>query len=338
MTNTVSSPSLPLSLLQRSQNSQVSEDCKVKVESLIQSCWTGDATQVLLPKNFKVPFIGWHAVESTMKPRNQYDWKAFSWGRNMPREYGIPNQRKIMNLNRGLFKQMGNQHNIRFQDQHFLEGNKIRQFIRRPDGKLVRFFLDVPFIITSSKPLESIDLDISQCSGIPDVAPLNPVAGLQEENVYELKNNFPVLSSQFIHPYIHTVFRHNSGHIAPKFLPDKEKAKCLIQAYAAAIGQARLLYGSDISGDLRTPITINSISTNGSKYMVTKFQLNSLDLNSSKPNIFTYNPDILDLFEFCGYEEGRVAFSGLNTDTFSLLEAMMIGDEKIPEAKNKMSA
>ena len=31
------------------------------------------------------------------------------------------------------------------------------------------------------------------------------MAGLQEENVYELKNNFPVLSSQFIHPYIHTV-------------------------------------------------------------------------------------------------------------------------------------
>ena len=31
---------------------------------------------------------------------------------------------------------------------------------------------------------------------------------------------------------------------------------------------------------------------------------------------FLFEFKIQDLFEFCGYEEGRVAFSGLNTDTF----------------------
>jgi hypothetical protein len=325
MTNTVASSSLPDTILNRVRDShQVSEECKRRVENVIQTCCIGDATQVLLPKNFKVPFIGWHPVESTMVPRNQYDWKAFSWGRNMPREYGIPNTRKIGNINRGLFKQMCTDNQVRFQDQHYLEGSKIRQFIRRPDGKLVRFYLNVPFVITSANPLQNIDMEQSQYSGVPDVSPLDPLAGLKEENVYELKNNYPVLSTQHTHPYIHTVFRHNVGHIAPKFEADKETAKCLIQAYAAAIGQARLLYGADYKEDLRSPITINSISTNGAKYIVTRFQLNSLDLNSSTPNLFSYNPDILDLYEFCGYEDGRVAFSGLNIDTYRLLEAVML--------------
>merc|ERR1712106_310582 len=63
--------------------SSSSETTESRVSTLIKNAYIGDAVQKKLPKNWKVPFIGWHPVESKMRPRNQYDWKAFSWGRNL---------------------------------------------------------------------------------------------------------------------------------------------------------------------------------------------------------------------------------------------------------------
>merc|ERR1712013_450023 len=68
----------------------------------IRTAYIGDAVQKKLPVNWKVPYIGWHPVESVMRPRNQYKWDDFSWGRKMPREYGIPIPRLLKNLTRGL--------------------------------------------------------------------------------------------------------------------------------------------------------------------------------------------------------------------------------------------
>ena len=35
--------------------------------------YAGDAVQKLLPRDFRVPYIGWHPVEDKMTPRNLYD-------------------------------------------------------------------------------------------------------------------------------------------------------------------------------------------------------------------------------------------------------------------------
>ena len=80
-----------------------SEGVIKRSENILKEVFMGDAVQKILPRNFAVPYIGWHPVESKMRPRNIYDHTAMSWGRSMPREYGVPNKRKLANLSRLLF-------------------------------------------------------------------------------------------------------------------------------------------------------------------------------------------------------------------------------------------
>lgn len=324
LTNTTSTESLPQKIIDKYNAVKTSPAGEERLGNMLKSCFIGDAYQRLLPRNFKVPYIGWHPVESTMNPRNQYDYTKFSWGRNTPREYGVPNNRKLANLTRGLFKEVCRNRGVGMTEQSFVEGSRIRQFFRAKDGKLVRFYFDLPFTVLGRNPLENMKYETQR--DVPDVTPLNPVTALFKENIYEEINNHPVLNKQHSHPYVHTVFRHYVSHIAPKYCEDHEQARCLIYAYAAALGQARLLYGSDIGGDLPTPITINSISTNGPKFILSCFQLNSLDLASSQTNNFAFTATPLDLFEFCDLDQARVRFTGLNMDTYRWLEAMLTQD------------
>lgn len=295
-----------------------------RLEALVWSCFIGDATQKKLPRNFKVPFIGWHPVESRMRPRNQYDWKAFSWGWHAPREYGIPHHRKLGNLSRGLFKEAIKNCGLSWENGQSIAGSKHRQFIYRPDGKLVRMYLEIPFMITSPTPLEPYQAgDQIEASPVPDVSPLDPVAGMFQTNIYERTNNHPVTSTSHTHPHITTVMDHYTNNIAPKFVTDKQTAKALLAAFTAAVGQARLVYGESVSGDLAQPITINSISTNGAQFVMSTFQLNSLDLGSSRANLFWHLPEPLQFFESCGYEEGVPQLTGLNMETYAYLQAFL---------------
>jgi len=324
VTNTVGVSSLPTEILNKYNQTQVSSNLENRFETIIKSCYVGDATQRLLPRDFRVPYIGWHPVESKMTPRRQYDFEAFSWGRNMPREYGIPNKRKLANLTRAIFKELCRNNMTSVSDCNFIEDSLIRQFTRRPDGKLLRFFLPIPFLVVGKQSLGELSCNIKQedrC--IPDVSPLNPVAALFKQHIYEPTNNFPILDTKFSHPYIRTVVCHNTMPIAPKFFVNEERAKSLMYTYATALGQARLLYGEDFNEDLPVPITMNSIVTNGQKYLIGSFQLNSMRLNSTKPNLFSYLDEELELFEFCGYEDAKVAFRGLNTETIRWLGAVM---------------
>ena len=93
-----------------------------------------------------------------------------------------------------------------------LEKTKLRQFIRRPDGKLVRFYLTVPLMLTAAtaaQPLGPPDnnhilraeykdtFTIDRVTkdneedrhpiryndnGVPDLRPLNPVSNFFKEN------------------------------------------------------------------------------------------------------------------------------------------------------------
>jgi len=336
VTNSLGIDSLPSELLRNFENTKVSSETEDRVEKLIISCYVGDATQKLLPKNWKVPYIGWHPVESTMVPRKQYDTEAFSWGRNMPREYGIPIPRKLTNLTRGLFKEICLNKSRSFSDNHFLERNEIRQFIRTPSGKLLRFYLSVPFISTGSSPLQNYEVKPHQDAVVPCTAPLEPLVGFKPQNVYQIINNHPVTSQQNSHPFVHTVVHHDTDFISRPYSDDKALAKCLLYAYASALGQARLIHGEGFSGDLAQPITVNSISTDGARYTLGSFQLNSLDLNSSKPNLFSYHPQRQDLFEFCGYDNARVSLRGFSSQTYRMLETMLV-DQPSTQKEHKIS-
>merc|ERR1719232_1372716 len=78
-------------------------------------------------------------VEAKMRPRNLYDHTKYTWGRSMPREYGVKNDRKLKNLSRSLFMESVKISGSGTQLLPSVEKEAHRQFIVRPDGKLVRF-------------------------------------------------------------------------------------------------------------------------------------------------------------------------------------------------------
>jgi len=300
---------------------------EARLTDILRTVYIGDALQKRLPRNFVVPFIGWHPVESTMNPRNQYDWKQVSWGWKDAAKYGVPNPRKLLNLTRGIFKEACKEHNIDTTQYNLLEDSRVRQFIRRPDGKLVRYDLSVPVMITAKHRLNKIPpiehhSDIQNLK-VPDMTPVNPVGPYFKEHIYEIENNFPIQSRKFSHPHVQTVVYHNAKHIKPGYNEDKERSKCLVTAYSTALGQARLLQG-DQSTELEQPITINAISTNGKLFTFCRFQLNSLDLESGAPNIFQFDPQTYQLFDFAGYQEGKAEIEGVNVETYHLITSLML--------------
>eukprot|EP00088_Acartia_fossae_P031293 TRINITY_DN3219_c0_g1_i14.p1 TRINITY_DN3219_c0_g1~~TRINITY_DN3219_c0_g1_i14.p1 ORF type:complete len:481 (-),score=83.57 TRINITY_DN3219_c0_g1_i14:71-1513(-) len=356
-TNTLAVASLPKEIMDVYNSTTVSPDTEARVTKLIHSCYLGDATQTKLPRNYEVPFIGWHPVESRMAPRNQYDWKAMSWGWKGPVQYGPFNHRIILNLTRGLFKEVckakmtedgGSSKGNMMTDFQLLEKSMIRQFLTRQDGKLIRFFMTYPLILTtksplaqysapqpeniqglspmqtslqkpSSNPLKDVQVCQYKSDGVPDMSPLDPIASLFKDHIYDETENFPIKSAAFFsHPHVHTVFNFNDTHVAPRYKEDKERSKCLMYAYAAALGQARLTQ----NGKLKEPVTVNSISTNGRFYTFSTFQLNSLDLNS-KANVFHYHGEPMALFDVCEIVEGETKFEGVNMDTYKMLQAVI---------------
>ena len=84
---------LPERLVTAAESISIPDDDSMVRQSLMES-HVFDATQQLLPRNVAVPYIGWHPVEDRMFRKMPYAVDKFSWGRNMPREYGIPGLRK----------------------------------------------------------------------------------------------------------------------------------------------------------------------------------------------------------------------------------------------------
>ena len=104
ITNCQTVSSMPGAIMENvERQSSKTKDINRRIENVIKDAYIGDAVQKILPRNWRVPYIGWHSVEDKMRPRNLYDHTVASWGRSMPREYGVPNQRKLLNLSRSLF-------------------------------------------------------------------------------------------------------------------------------------------------------------------------------------------------------------------------------------------
>ena len=62
----------------------------------LREVWMLDATQRKLSKQLAVRNIGWHPVLDRMFRSMPYDAANMpSWGRNVPRSYGIPKTRQM---------------------------------------------------------------------------------------------------------------------------------------------------------------------------------------------------------------------------------------------------
>lgn len=210
---------------------------------------------------------------------------------------------------------------------HSVETEVHKQFISRPDGKLVRLNLTVPLSLYGRKPLPPhvgiSDIESLNATPVPSVSPMDPVATLHPTNIYHPSSAHPISSTLHSHPFTHTVFDHYATHIDPGWNVQAQLAKSLMTGFCVALGQARLRWGQEVEGDLEEPVAVNIISTDGQRYQLATFQLNSLDLGLGAKNVFWHHPDTLDLFEFCGYQEAQVRLDGLNMETFSHLQSLI---------------
>lgn len=334
LTNSVGVSELPDRVTEtKDKIGDVSPTLSESIQRIIKTCFVGDATQKVLPKHPAVPFIGWHPVESKMRPRDQYDWKAMSWGRNPPRTYGIPTKRRNQNITRAIFNEIRKSSGQSW-SRSFSENDMHRQFVNSADGKLLRFHIPTTFSLLSSTPMEPYaDAKMvadTKAALLPDVSPQLPVAGLWPTNIYRPESNHPITSLDHSHPFVHTVLDHDNDHTKRGFQTwseDHAKSRGLIMAFTVALGQARLRFGDNVKGVLPQPVCINMVTTNGLQYQLSALQLNTLDLGSEgSKNIFWSHNKTLSLLEFCGYDAAQVSLQGYDPEVFNYLTAFYLQD------------
>ena len=211
-----------------------------------------------------------------------------------------------------------------------LEDCFLRQFFEK-DGHYVRIMNPLHFVIADENPIKPYESDVekTQQMALPDIFPENGVArfvdtnvGRQiKSNVYLNANSFPLNQhSDKSKIHIHTCVEVDSS-LGPNEYTFNSRGRSLVLAFTAALGQARLLYGQSVAGQLSNPITINFITTNGQGFLVTVFQLNTLDLNSSLKNI-VWQKQLGNIFGTCDFIEGVPVFEDYNHDVITNLLAV----------------
>ena len=111
---------------------------------------------------------------------------------------------------------------------------------------------------------------------------------------------------------------------SPNWIQDTEMSRALMSAFAVALGQARLRFGNTITGDLPEPVRVNVVCTDGMKFILGSVQINSMDLGSTTTkNLFSFHPETLDLFSYCGYQDGAVVLDDLNMETLALITSVI---------------
>ena len=126
---------------------------------------------------------------------------------------------------------------------------------------------------------------------------------------------------------VHTCIEHNSNKISQELrTPEAIYARSLTLGFLTALSQARLVYGSDVKGDLPQPVAVNFIHTDGSNFHFSVYQLNTLNLDEPNgiKNIFWHEEDISRLYDVCGYVKAVPELSGYNPEVFEKFAAMYL--------------
>ena len=107
-------------------------------------------------------------------------------------------------------------------------------------------------------------------------------------------------------------------------------ARGLINSFLLALGQAKLVYGPDVKGDLPVPIAVNFVSTDGQKFHFSAFQLNTLDLDNEEgiKNIYWCDSNIESIYQTCDYVKAVPTLAGYNHDVFKKFAALYLDNSK----------
>ena len=173
------------------------------------------------------------------------------------------------------------------------------------------------------------------------------VARQVKNNVYLNENSFPFVTqktglSNAKNPlHVHTCVEVDAS-LGPLEYTFDSRGRSLVLAFSTALGQARLLHGNllnflnflsfvilsnfvilgeSVSGQLSHPITVNFISTNGQDFLLTVFQMNTLDLSSPVKNI-VWQKQLGNIFGRCEFVEAVPTLEDYNHDVVKTLLAV----------------
>ena len=118
----------------------------------------------------------------------------------MPRSYGVPRSRQIINLHRGLLLHcdyLVSAGHPELTSRNQIKDCVIRQYFEK-DGRLVRFVLDFPFVVTDSAPLwppfaSPSEVEATREIPLPDLFPLDAFSGVHLKVHFPFSKNFSSL-------------------------------------------------------------------------------------------------------------------------------------------------
>lgn len=178
-------------------------------------------------------------------------------------------------------------------NRHLLNDCDFQTVYSHSDGDLLHLSGKLSRVIYGDAPLpppagkQAVDETVGET--IPTLWPMKPTLDLLPKHIYDdaamlTFKKTPSLSRPL---YPHTIgiswglWWDKYGNTLDR---DNEPEDCLTRAFmmtfGAAVAQARLMHGKDVQGELRSPVVLQSIATNGFNFNFITLQLNTLDLSS----------------------------------------------------------
>jgi len=243
---------------------------------------------------------------------------------NFPRDYGITDRRvnkllvtKLLQLVEllsapAIVKQRSILHDLQF------------WYPFEKAGDLIQFQLRGDTLLTTSKPLTPITSEPTGELELPDIFPIKHTITLNPENIYEIRNIYPI--NPFIpksHP--HTIFVHyNNTEVKNLFEEEVTEnqflGRTLLKAFTVAATYAKQVFGDDIA-ILPKPVTVQCVHTDGRLFHFGILQLNTLNLEEGGVKNIWYQTPRIPLFSSCLYNLGMPTLEGYNSDVIKHLMA-----------------
>ncbi|XP_023013475.2 mitochondrial ribosomal protein L37 [Leptinotarsa decemlineata] len=286
-------------LPERIQSNELSEDINEAAKTIIMNSHLLDAEQKKLPK-----------VKDPERP---------AW--NFPRTYGITQGRRNKLITSKLLNLIESTSGHQLTKERYLFEDLFFSFPFERNGMLLQFQLSGDFVLTSSKPLSPISEESTENLELPDIYPVDPMITLNNENIYETRSIYPINPNiKKSHP--HTLFIHFDREVVKNLFEEVVTdnqifGRSLLKTFTVAASYARQKYGDDVK-NLPKPVTLQSVQTDGRFFHLGVLQLNTLDLEGTRRNLW-YQTPLQYLFDNCGYKVGRPRLEGYNSKVIKQL-------------------
>ncbi|CAG9768034.1 unnamed protein product [Ceutorhynchus assimilis] len=290
LTNTVQ---IEEGLPEKYQLQDIPKEFNRRVKKIILSANIFDAEQKKLP-----------IVKDPARP-------AFTF----PRDYGVTQNRVFKLLVSKLLNLIETSSDLDMVRQRYFADNVYFSYPFERNGDLIQFELVGDTVLLSEKPLSPITEKSTNEFELPDIFPIKPTLTLNQENIYVVENNYPINKNAPKY-YPHTLFI-NFDKESVKNLFEEEvteeqiHGRSLLKTFTAAASHARARFGNDVK-KLPTPITLQSVQTDGKNFYFGVLQLNNLDVEGSELKNIWYQIPSMPLFHKCAYELGKPILGGYN--------------------------